>query len=61
MTRLRSLTDWTGTEYNGVVLGEPAVEDGWYIWGDSEQLPDGVIDSDGYVFVEGIKDATVQP
>lgn len=52
MSRLQSLTNWSGTEFNGVTLGDPATDGDWFIWGDHERLPDGVIDADGYIFIE---------
>lgn len=52
MSRLRSLTDWTGTVFGGVTLGDPTTDGDWFVWGDHELLPDGVIDADGYIFAE---------
>lgn len=48
MGTLRSTTDHSGIEVNGVLLGVPAERDGLYLWDDpalrnGEMLEDGTI------------------
>lgn len=53
MATLRSATNWTGREINGVILGEPAVDEvtGEFIW-DHPGIPGDYIDLDGDIFME---------
>lgn len=53
MATLRSATDWTGREVDGVILGEPVVDEatGDYLW-DHPTLPGDIIDTDGDIWQE---------
>lgn len=55
MATLRSATDWTGRDINGVILGEPARANadgtGDYLW-DHPGIPGDIIDVDGDIFME---------
>jgi hypothetical protein len=53
MATLRSSTDWTGRDINGVILGEPVVDEvtGEFLW-DHPAIPGDYIDLDGDIFME---------
>ncbi|MGI9142021.1 MAG: hypothetical protein ACR2IJ_02415 [Fluviibacter sp.] len=54
MGTLRSLTDFTGTIYYGVLLGTPVEKDGdpnTFEWDDSA-FPNGLINPDGSVTID---------
>jgi hypothetical protein len=48
MGTIRSHNNWVGSQINDVWLGEPVIDDGWYVW-DHELLPDGIIDNNGHI------------
>ena len=54
MGKLRSTTDFTGIEVNGILLGMPnecACEPPYFSWDDSA-LPNGSMDSDGVLTLD---------
>jgi hypothetical protein len=64
MGTLRSMTDHTGLQVNGVTLGEPArdlgedgevLPDGEYRWDDS-RLPNGTVDERGEITLDELED-----
>jgi hypothetical protein len=62
MGNLRSATDWTGLEVNGITLGQPTVADQvdpqappLHLWSHT-LLPDGVIGADGTITIDELED-----
>ena len=52
MATLTSTQNWAGREVNGIILGEPVVQDdGTFAW-DHPGIPGDVIDADGDIWVE---------
>lgn len=50
MSQLKSLTDWSGIEVNGIILGTPSVQDEWFVW-DHQSIPEGIIDENGEIIL----------
>lgn len=55
MGTLRSLTDHSGLVINGILLGQPAEQDGMYVWDDSS-LPNGELDENGIIIIKELDD-----
>jgi len=53
MPTLRSATDWTSRDVDGVILGEPAIDPATneFLW-DHPGIPGDVIDTDGDIWQE---------
>jgi hypothetical protein len=57
MGQIRSPEDWTGKQIGGVILGEPMLVDGMYVWDGA--IPDGDLDDDGVLYVTVDEQRTV--
>jgi len=55
---MRSLTDWSGRQILGVILGNPARDGEWFIWDGG--VADSTIDNEGHI-VSGVVGELTNP